>query len=342
MLEKPALEDEQIINRLRDEYGLSIENVYFLPLGADVNSSVYRAITRDRENYFLKLRKRDLFKESSVLIPNFLSASGIKQVIPPLKTQTGQLWTNITPFIATLYPFVDGHAGLDIKMSNRQWFEFGAALKQFHTADIPTNLTNGIQRDNFSPQWHDKVKMHLELVEKETFKEHVEIESADFLKSKRCETLDAVKRAEHLVQMLQEKLPEFILCHSDIHGYNLLVDNNNGALYIIDWDGLIFAPKERDLMFIGGGHGDSGYSPQEEVMMFYQGYGQTKINQIAITYYRYERIIMDIVDDCDLIFLSNEGEENRKAALEDLKNKFLPNSYIEIAYQSDKVLKKNY
>ena len=73
--------------------------------------------------------------------------------------------------------------------------------------------------------------------------------------------------------------------------------------------------------------------------MFYQGYGQTNINQIAITYYRYERIIMDIAKDCEVIFQSEEGEETRKEALEDLKNKFLPDSYIEIAYQSDRKLK---
>ena len=150
--------------------------------------------------------------------------------------------------------------------------------------------------------------------------------------------LEFAKRAEQLALMLQKELPEFVLCHSDVHGYNLLIDNN-GALYIIDWDALVFAPKERDLMFIGGGHGNSGYAPQEEAAMFYQGYGETKINQIAIAYYRYERIIMDIVDDCDLIFLSDEGEENQAGALEDLKNKFLPDSYIEIAYQSDKVSK---
>jgi spectinomycin phosphotransferase len=71
--------------------------------------------------------------------------------------------------------------------------------------------------------------------------------------------------------------------------------------------------------------------------MFYQGYGETKINQTAIAYYRYERIILDIVDDCDLIFLSAEGEEIQAAALEDLKNKFLPDMYIAIASQSDQV-----
>ena len=337
MLEKPQLKDEEIINCLRKDYGLSVEKISFLPLGADPNTCVYRAVTKEEAIYFAKLRKGD-FTEASVAIPNFLSDLGIKQIIPPLTTQTGQLWTKLHSFKVILYPFVEGHAGLDIRMSNLQWLEFGTALKQFHTADIPANLTSRIQRDNFSPRWRNRVKMYLERIEKETFHEHIKIEAVDFLKSNKDETFNVVKRAEQLVQMLREEHLEFILCHSDIHGYNLLIDNNS-ALYIIDWDTLIFAPKERDLMFIGGGHGDSGYTPQEEEAMFYQGYGQTNINQIAIAYYRYERIITDIADDCDLIFLSDEGTENRAAALEDLKNKFSPNSYIDIAYQSDKVLK---
>ena len=339
MLENPELKDEQIINCLQDEYGLRVEKITFLPLGADPNTSVYRVVTKDETIYFLKLRKED-FNGASVAIPNFLSDLGIKQIIPPLTTQTGQLWANLDSFKVILYPFVEGYAGLESKMSNQQWFEFGAALKRFHTSEIPSHITSTIQKDNFSPWWRDTVKMFLDRIEKETFNEPVAIELADFLKSRKDQTLEIVKRAEQLAQMLLEQSPEFILCHSDIHGYNLLIDNK-GALYIVDWDWLIFAPKERDLMFIGGGHGDSGYTPQEEEMMFYQGYGQTSINQIAIAYYRYERTIVDIAEDCRLILLSDKGDEARKEALEDLKNKFLPNSTIEMAYQSDKVLKDN-
>lgn len=310
MLEKSKIKDEQIINCLRDEYGLSIEKISFLPLGADVNTSVYRVMTKNGTNYFVKVRKGD-FNEASVTIPSFLSTSGINQVIPTLTTQNGQLWANIDPFKLTLYPFVEGQAGLDIKMSKQQWFEFGIALKQFHTTDIPLNMTNSIQRDDFSSWWRDTIKMHLEHVEKEVFNGPIKVEAADFLKSKKAETLEVVKRAEQLARMLQEELPEFILCHSDIHGYNLLIDNN-GELYIVDWDGLTFAPKERDLMFIGGGHGNSGYTPQEEEAMFYQGYGETNINQIAIAYYRYERIILDIADDCHLIFCQTKEKKFRQ------------------------------
>jgi spectinomycin phosphotransferase len=106
MLEKPKLKEDQIINCLRDEYGLGAENISFLPLGADVNSSAYRVVTKDGTNYFIKLRKGDNFKEASVVIPSFLGTAGLKEVIPPLKTKTGELWANINPFKAILYPFI--------------------------------------------------------------------------------------------------------------------------------------------------------------------------------------------------------------------------------------------
>ncbi|MBI5294369.1 MAG: phosphotransferase [Chloroflexi bacterium] len=207
------------------------------------------------------------------------------------------------------------------------------SLKRFHISNISSAITSGIQKDNFSPQWRDTVKMFLERIEKETFNEPVAIELADFLKTKKDETLELIKWTEQFAQMLLKQLPEFVLCHADIHGWNLLIDNNE-ALYMVDWDTLIFAPKERDLMFIGGGLGDSGYTPQEEETMFYQGYGQTNINQIAIAYYRCERIIEDIAVYCEQIFLSDEGGEDRKKSLENVKSNFLQNGTIETAYQS--------
>ena len=339
MLEKPELEDEKIINCLQDEYGLSVEKLSFLPLGADLNTAVYRVEADDETVYFLKLRRGE-FDEAAVKVPKYLSDLGIKQIIPPLTTQTGQLWASLAPFKVILYPFVEGHNGFERKLSDQQWVEFGAALKRFHTADIPSRITSRIQREEFSPQWRDTVKMFLTRVEEEAFDEPVAVEMAAFLKTKGDETLELVKRAERFAQMLQEQPPEFILCHADIHAWNLLIADKDN-FYMVDWDTLIFSPKERDLMFVGGGLGGNGHTPQEEEALFYQGYGQTNINQIAIAYYRYERIIEDIAVFCEQIFLSSEGGEDRKQALEYLKSNFLPNSTIERARQSDKTSKVN-
>ncbi len=71
MLKKSELREEQIINCLRDEYGLSVEKISYLPIGADPNASVYRVETKDETSYFLKVKKGD-FNEASVVVPNFL------------------------------------------------------------------------------------------------------------------------------------------------------------------------------------------------------------------------------------------------------------------------------
>lgn len=337
MLEKPELKDEKIVACLKTEYGLSVEKIAFLPLGADLNTAVYRVVTNDETVYFLKLRRGE-FDEATVAVPKYLSDLGIKQIIPSLTTQTGQLWASLAPFKVILYPYVEGHNGFERNLSDQQWVEFGAALKRFHTADIPSAITSSIQREKFSPQWRDTVKMFLERIEVETFDEPVAVEMAAFLKIKGDETLELVKRAERFAQMLQEQPPEFILCHADIHAWNLLIDDND-AFYMVDWDTLIFAPKERDLMFVGGGLGGNGHTPREEEALFYQGYGQTQIDPIAMAYYRYERIIEDIAVYCGQIFLSDEGGEDRKQSLEYLKSNFLPNCTIEMACQSDKTLR---
>lgn len=337
MLGRPEINDERMIKCLRDEYGLAVENIASLSLGADADTSVYRVAVESGATYFLKLRRAN-FDEASVTVPSFLSAAGMKQIIPALMTKHRQLWADLNPFKATLYPFIEGRAGLEEKMSGQLWFEFGSALKRFHSIDIPIRITGSIPRDDFSSRWREIMKMHLEQVEGEVFHEPIKLEAANLLKSKKAEVLDVVRRAEQLAQMLQRQPPELILSHGDIHGWNLLIDRND-ALYIVDWDGLLFAPKERDLMFIGGGHGDSGYTPSEEEAMFYQGYGETDINQTALAYYRYERIVLDLVDDCHQIFVSAEGEETQAAALEDLTNKFLPGVYIEIACRSDQAPK---
>ena len=51
-------------------------------------------------------------------------------------------------------------------------------------------------------------------------------------------------------------------------------------------------------MFIGGGQGFAGLTPQEEEGLFYRGYGEAQIDPVAPAYYRYERIVEDIAVFC--------------------------------------------
>jgi spectinomycin phosphotransferase len=120
MLIKPDLKDEAIVRCLQDNYGLNVEKISFLPLGADFNTVVYHVTTSNKEDYFLKLRSGEFF-EASVSIPKHLADLGIKEVIPPLTTKTGQLWATLGVFKAILYPYMEGRNGVEVKLSEDQW-----------------------------------------------------------------------------------------------------------------------------------------------------------------------------------------------------------------------------
>ncbi len=334
MLEKPSLSDEKIIAALQDEYRFRAVEIAFLPLGADLNTAAYRVIAGDGAIYFLKLRS-GIFDPVSVTLPRWLFDHGVPQIIPPLAAQNGQLWARLDDFTLILYPFVEGRDGYAVSLSDRQWVEFGAALKKIHTASLPGEILRSIQHENYSPHGRQVVRQQLGLLESRTFTDPVAVEMAAFLELRRFEVLDIVARAGQLAQAIQVNPPPAILCHSDLHAGNLLVDTR-GALYIVDWDDPILAPKERDLMYPGGAQGFIGHTPAQEEALFYQGYGPAQVDARALAYYRYERIVQDIAIYCQQIFLSDSGGEDRQQALKYLKSNFLPGNTIEIAYRSDK------
>jgi spectinomycin phosphotransferase len=146
MLEKPDVQDELIVARLQEAYGLRTVQLAFLPLGADLNTAVYRAVAGDETPYFIKLRS-GVFDETSVALPRFLRDQGIVHIIAPLATRTGQLWANLDASKLILYPFVDGRDGYEVALSDRHWRDFGIALKSIHTMVLPPALLNCIQQE---------------------------------------------------------------------------------------------------------------------------------------------------------------------------------------------------
>ncbi|RPI84126.1 MAG: aminoglycoside phosphotransferase family protein [Chloroflexi bacterium] len=335
MLEKPPIQDNRIIAQLRQAYGLNISEVEFLPLGADANTAVYRVVTGESAPYFLKLRK-DNFEETSVLVPRFLYDQGIRQIIPPLKTLNGQLWSELEFYTCFLYPFIQGCSGFEAALSDTQWIEFGDALKRIHTTILPPEIEKQIPSATYSPRWREMVREFQAQVEHSNFEDPVAAKMAVFMRSHKEEISELVERAKVLGEVLQTQPLERVLCHSDIHGGNLLLTRSED-FYIVDWDNPILAPKERDLMFIGGGIGMNWNSEREEAL-FYKGYRSININLTALTYYRFERIVQDIAAFCELILLTTQGGEDREQGFQYFTSQFLPKNVIEIAHQTNRKL----
>jgi spectinomycin phosphotransferase len=334
MLEKPDLPDDQLIDCLQLNYSLRIAQVNFLPLGNDMNTAVYRVLAEDARAYFLKLRS-GAFNDVTVAIPRLLGDQGMAQVVAPIATSSGALWARMSDFAVILSPFAAGRNGFEVELSDRQRVEVGAALKRLHTLALPPALSRRIPRESYAPYWRDLVRTFQARAEDTTCADPVASQLAALLRARR-EVIDTlVVRAEQLGNALQRRRPELVLCHADIHAGNLLIDGD--SLYIVDWDTLILAPKERDLMFIGAGIDDAWPTAREQAL-FYQGYGATEVNPIALAYYRFERIVEDIAAYCEQLLLTDQGGEDREEGLRQLASQFQPGAVIEIAFATDVLL----
>lgn len=327
----PDIKKEEIKFVLRETYGIRAKTIEFLALGADLNTAVYRVVSNEQKIFFLKLRKND-FRSESVEIPTYLRKRGMQQVIPVISTRAGKLWVELPPYVMILYPFIEGQNGFETNMTEKQWVEFGSVLQRLHCSKFSDAKTKNIQHEDYAPRWRNSVLSFLNRFSEETFHDPISNETSEFLKNKYIEIKELVNKTEIYAQKLIKIQPETNLCHGDIHGWNLLIQNES-SFYIVDWDTLIFAPKERDLMFIGCGLGGKSLSPAHEEVFFYEGYGQTLIDPVAMAYYRYERVIEDFAVCCEHIFSSINEDEDRKQSLRIIKSYFLPYSPLDYAHQ---------
>ncbi|MBA4749035.1 MAG: phosphotransferase [Alphaproteobacteria bacterium] len=330
---KPDIHDTKIIKCLEDAYALCVESVTYLPLGADFQTTVYRVTTSQGPSYFLKVRSGP-FLEASVTVPKHLWDLGARHVISPLPTKNGNLWVTLGSAKAILYPYIEGCTGADTPLSKEQWSAFGAAVKKLHLTRFPKNITKDTPKEQFSSTSGGTLKDLLTYIESGTFEKPVAAKTAMFLQSKSAELLDVIRKTEDLAQRLKNSPFNYVLCHADLHGWNLMIDQC-GALYVVDWDTLIFAPKERDLMFIGAGIWDSILTWTEEETLFYEGYGQVFLDQEALCYYRFERILNDIKEYCDHIFVSGDTDDAALSQSFDyLASNFRPAGTLARAYAS--------
>ncbi len=336
MLTPPAISAGTIMSCLRDAYGLRMRQATFLPIGADVNAAVYRVEADDGALYFLKLKRGD-FDDVVVAVPAFLHARGILPVMAPIATASRQLWASGHGYAWVLYPFFEGANGFEMPLSEAQWVALGETLRAVHAAALPPELSQRLPREDYAPRWRDAVTGFDQQVEPHDFDDAIAGRLAAFWITKRAEIRAMVARADTLGRALQQRERPFVLCHSDVHGGNVLL-SENGELAIVDWDEPILAPRERDLMFVGGGIG-AVWDGAHEAALFYRGYGPVEIDQFALAYYRYERIVADLAAYGLQIFGVQGSVEDREHGLRALMSQFRPNGVVDIAHRTYRQLR---
>lgn len=296
-----------------------------------MNACMYKAKTRDL-SYFVKLKRGHSY-DISIAILDLLQASGIQQIIAPIQAADGKFTQHIDHFTLTVYPFIEAQNGFCHHLMDDQWVTLGRVLRQVHAFDVPPSIKDRIRKENYSDKWR-KIVRSLEIqIDGKLTGDEAALKLQAFMKEHKAIIHRLVDRAQALGEKIQIQSPKFVLCHSDIHGGNVLIEKN-GAIYIVDWDDPIMAPKERDLMFIGGGVANVWNKAREEEC-FYKGYGNTHIDTTILAYYRHERIVEDIAEYGQALLLTSDRGKDRLEMYRQFIGMFEPSGVIDIAFKTD-------
>lgn len=334
MIEKQFFSEQRIIDCLNTDYGIRITTLTYIPLGADLDASVYKAQTDNQSSYFVKL-KHGSHHDIGTTIQQILHDAGIQQIIAPIKTINEQLIHHIDGFTLIVYPFIEGQDGFSKNLTEDKWITLGKALRQVHEFKLPAPIKNQIKQETYSSKWREVVRaIYTKIDEEQTVADETALKLLKFMKENREIIQRLVNRAEELGQKIQKQSSELVLCHSDIHAGNVLIAYD-GNIYLVDWDQPIMAPKERDLMFIGGGVGNV-WNNSDEAELFYQGYGKVEINRDILAYYRHERIVEDIAIYAQQLLLTTNGGKDREIMYQHFIDMFEPHGVVEIAFKTNK------
>ncbi|HAT1869146.1 TPA: aminoglycoside O-phosphotransferase APH(9)-Ia [Legionella pneumophila] len=323
--------DQQLIELLKVYYGIDIHAVQLIVGGADMNAFGYKADS-ESNSYFVKL-KYGHHDEINLSIIRLLHDSGIKEIIFPIYTRDAKLFQQIDHFKIIVYPFIDAPNGFTQNLTEKQWQQLGKVLRQIHETSVPAAIQQRLRKETYSPKWREIVRSFYSKIGFDDSDDQI---TADF-KSFFNQNIDSIHRlvdsSEELYKKIQPDLDKYVLCHSDVHAGNVLVVNEE-SIYIIDWDEPMLAPKERDLMFIGGGIGNV-WNKHHENNYFYEGYGKINVDKIILSYYRHERIVEDIAVYGQDLLSSDQNDESRLESFKHFKSMFDPNNVVEIALSSD-------
>jgi spectinomycin phosphotransferase len=334
MREPPRLTDAAIRAALQAHYNISITALTFLPLGNDLASFVYRVDASDGKSYFLKARAGVGFSPPSLIIPRFLHQQGIPHIIAPLPTASGALWVQLSDFALSLYPFIDARTAAGTGLAAQHWRELGTTLQQIHTSHLPPDLRQIVRHETFTPSRRQVLTDLESVIANHELADPTQQELAAFWRARQAEIRAVIARADMLGDQLRQWSLPLVLCHADLHTWNVLLDTEQ-QMWIVDWDEIVLAPKERDLMFVIGGIGH-GLVSEHETSCFLQGYGDPAIDRRALVYYRYAWAVQDMGAYAEEVFFSpDRGEQSRSAAVRGFIDLFAPGNIVAIACESD-------
>jgi len=276
---------------LKTEYGITADSV--TPAVGGLSALAYKISSKEgmfwlkeydkaKINTAKQLEKLDLGMAVAFWLENNTSLKG--RVNSPIPTRQGKIKAETPECTYLLFSYIDGVTPRTTPLSPSQQEELSEIVGELHKygSDMPFSFSS--IRETFEIPCAEILKI-----------KHQKPDNSLCVYQQYDMLLQAVELAKNLAAQIEsEKLP-FVLCHADIHGWNIM---QSDKLILIDWESIRYAPAEADLYTFWGDWywGDSNWGSYWDV--FFPIYKKLNpsydFREKVLRFYQLRRHIEDI------------------------------------------------
>ncbi|MGI5838846.1 MAG: phosphotransferase enzyme family protein [bacterium] len=163
------------------------------------------------------------------------------RIVNPVVTVDGKYICEDDAYYYMLFDYIEGVTVGDNRLSADQMADLGEVVGRLHSATPNVPLpAGGLSEDYTLPFCGLDAYLELELSDApEDIRVVIEPNIDSILKMS--------GRVKQLTDSTKAEAHRFVLCHTDIHGWNLMVSDR---LILVDWENLKLAPPEHDLYML--------------------------------------------------------------------------------------------
>jgi spectinomycin phosphotransferase len=304
-----------------------------IPNGQDDGAAVFALLdAAGRRRWVAKVRAPGQ-PDAGPALALSLHEGGVPSVVAPIRSVDGSPNVRLRRTALAIYPFVEGRTGADAGLTDAHWRSIGAAVRALHDGPAPAELAARLPVEAFRPHELDDVRRVDRAVGSVSFRDVVRRRIAAFWIEHRSLVLDLAMEAERRGDALRRRGLPMVVTHGDLHTWNVMVDLE-GMPWIVDWDEVALAPKERDLMFFVGGI-RADLVPARATANFFEGYGDATVDPEALSYFRHAWAIQDIGSYAARALLERGlAAPARAESASILEGLFRPGEIVELALAS--------
>lgn len=315
---EPSINRTDLLNVVYTSYGLEVEEIQFVPVGYVAACYSLRCLGGDQ--YFLKLwpntkvgRVSAARQEIILPLTRALYERGILQrVAYPLATRDHSLWTHFQGEPFAVFPFLPGYHPSTSVWTMALRGEFACTLAAIHQG---TSLLADVlpPRETFTLSFTNDLQSSFKTIVSLSPQARPGLHALRKLLLLRGDEIRAqLGRLRHLQAKVHTLPGTAVLCHTDLTSDNLLV-NDQGHLYVLDWDEAVVATPEYDLKEAVG----DGFDRFLQVYVASGGEHTLEIDRFA--FYLLRRYFEDLMARLTSILQENTTEEQDQDALEGME-----------------------